>query len=108
MPDLLKTETDGKLIKSLQNLRQMILWKVQKHRKTDLAPAAPVPKLDREVAEAAGKSVGLEPIRPADKSEDSHSDRTSQPKPKPRVTDLYRSVPKMNMVTMKMITDYNL
>ena len=94
----MKTETDGKLIKSLQNLRQMILWKVQKHRKTDSWRLLPVPKLDREVAEAAGKSVGLEPIRPADKSEDSHSDRTSQPKPKPRVTDLYRSVSQDEMM----------
>mgnify|MGYP005727000629 FL=1 len=97
--DLLKTETDGKLIKSLTEFAtddSLEGSEAQKNR--FLAPAAPVPKLDREVAEAAGKSVGLEPIRPADKSEDSHSDKTSQPKPKPRVTDLYRSVSQDEMM----------
>lgn len=97
--DLLKTETDGKLIKSLTEFAtddSLEGSEAQKNR--FLAPAAPVPKLDREVAEAAGKSVGLEPIRPADKSEDSHSDKTSQPKPKPRVTDFYRSVSQDEMM----------
>ena len=42
--------------------------------------------------------MGLEPIRPADKSVDSHIDKTSQPKSKPKVTDLYRSVSQDEMM----------
>ena len=95
----MKTETDNKLIKSLSDFAtddSLEGSEAQKNR--FLAPAAPIPKLDREVAEAAGKSVGLEPIKPVSKTDDSQSNKTAQSKPKPKVTDLYRSVSQDDMM----------
>ena len=57
-----------------------------------LAPAPAIPKLDREVAEAAGKSVGLEPIKPSTTDKGDKQAETPVKKVKPKVTDLYRSV----------------
>ena len=63
--DLLKSETDAKLIKSLtQYATDDSLEGSESQKNRFLAPAPAIPKLDREVAEAAGKSVGLEPIPP--------------------------------------------
>ena len=97
--DLLKTETDSKLTKTLSDFAtddSLEGSEAQKNR--FLAPAAPIPKLDREVAEAAGKSVGLEPIKPVSKNDDSQLSNIPQSKPKPKVTDLYRSVSQDDMM----------
>ena len=91
--DLLKSETDTRLIKSLTEFStddSLEGSEAQKNR--FLAPAPAIPKLDREVAEAAGKSVGLEPIKP-DKSIKSEPIVDEAPKVKPKKsTNLYRSV----------------
>ena len=63
-----------------------------------LAPAPAIPKLDREVAEAAGKSVGLEPITPKHSISEKPSESEITPKKKPKVTDLYRSVSQDDMM----------
>ena len=56
-------KTDGKLIKSLtQYATDDSLEGSESQKNRFLAPAPAVPKIDREVAEAAGKSVGLEPL----------------------------------------------
>ena len=91
--DLLKSETDTRLIKSLTEFStddSLEGSEAQKNR--FLAPAPAIPKLDREVAEAAGKSVGLEPIKP-DKPIKSEPIVDESPKVKPnKSTNLYRSV----------------
>ncbi len=95
--DLLKTETDKRLIKSLTEYAtddSLEGSEAQKNR--FLAPAPAIPKLDREVAEAAGKSVGLEPIKP--NQEKISSDEAKVVKQQPKVTDLYRSVSQDDMM----------
>ena len=95
--DLLKTETDKRLIKSLTEYAtddSLEGSEAQKNR--FLAPAPAIPKLDREVAEAAGKSVGLEPIKP--NQEKISSDEPKVVKQQPKVTDLYRSVSQDDMM----------
>ena len=91
--DLLKTETDRRLIKSLKEYAtddSLEGSEAQKNR--FLAPAPAIPKLDREVAEAAGKSVGLEPIKPSTTDKGDKQAETPVKKVKSKVTDLYRSV----------------
>ena len=57
-----------------------------------------MPKLDREVAEAAGKSIGLEPIMPVKPKQDEDSEEKKQPLKQTKVTDLYRSVSQDDMM----------
>ena len=45
-------------------------------KNAQLAPAAPVPALDREVAESQGKRVGLEPIRSTNEEQPPKSNAT--------------------------------
>jgi len=97
--DLLKTETDDRLIKSLTDFASddsLEGTEAQKNR--FLAPAPAIPKLDREVAEAAGKSVGLEPIKPKTVEDTAKSQETQQPKQPAKVTGLYRSVSQDDMM----------
>ena len=97
--DLLKSETDAKLIKSLtQYATDDSLEGSETQKNRFLAPAPAIPKLDREVAEAAGKSVGLEPITPKHSISEKPSESEITPKKKPKVTDLYRSVSQDDMM----------
>lgn len=97
--DLLKTETDGKLIKSLtQYATDDSLEGSESQKNRFLAPAPAVPKIDREVAEAAGKSVGLEPLPSNKILQDSENKSTNNVVKKSKVTDLYRSVSQDDMM----------
>lgn len=61
--ELLRTETDSQLIKSLKEMvfdAEIEGTEAQKNR--FLADALPVPQLDREIAESQGKQIGLEPL----------------------------------------------
>jgi hypothetical protein len=63
--DLLKNETDPKLITSLTEMTfDASLDGTEAQKNAQLAPSAPVPAIDREIAEAQGQRVGLEPERP--------------------------------------------
>ena len=62
--ELLNTETDVKIIASLKEMVfDASLDGTEAQKNAQLAPAAPVPALDREIAEAHGHRVGLEPVR---------------------------------------------
>ena len=77
-------------------------------KNAQLAPSAPVPALDREVAEAQGVRVGLEPIRSTDAQPVSKPDPAAIPgavKPSPPADDsksdaapLYRAVSQDEMM----------
>lgn len=72
--ELLTSETNEKIIASLKEMVfDASLDGTEAQKNAQLAPSAPVPALDREVAEAQGVRVGLEPIRSTD----------SEPSPKP-------------------------
>ena len=65
--ELLRTETDSGLIKSLKEMVfdvEIEGTEAQKNR--FLAAAIPVPQLDREIAESQGKKFGLDPL-PSDR-----------------------------------------
>ena len=99
--DLLKNETDKSLITVLTDFASDESLEGSESQKNKfLAPAPAVPKLDREVAEAAGKRIGLEPISQniEVKSEEDKSAKIQQEKKKPKVTDLYRSVSQDDMM----------
>ncbi len=98
--DLLKTETDSQLIKSLNQLAtDDSLEGSEATKNRFLAPAPAVPKLDREVAEAAGKRIGLEPVMPDKKPEE-----ITEPQPaelnsnNPKGSSLYRSISQDEMM----------
>ncbi|RJU91309.1 MAG: hypothetical protein DWC07_01580 [Candidatus Poseidoniales archaeon] len=58
--DLLKTETDEGLVKQLMDMRfDASLEGTEAEKNAALAPALPVPQIDREVMHAQGKAVGL-------------------------------------------------
>ena len=97
--DLLKSETDKHLIKSLTDYAtddSIEGSEAQKNR--FLAPAPAVPKLDREVAEASGKSIGLEPIISDKSKQEDDLVEKKQPLKQTKVTDLYRSVSQDDMM----------
>lgn len=72
--DLLKTEQDPGLVKQLMEMRfDATLEGTEAEKNAALAPALPVPQIDREVMHAQGKAVGLLNDRPADPSEDEAS-----------------------------------
>ena len=79
--ELLNTETDKKIIASLKEMTfDASLDGTEAQKNAQLAPSAPVPALDREVAEAHGHRVGLEPVRsidtpPASTESDTPSDK---------------------------------
>ena len=93
--DLLKTEKDEQLITVLKDLAtDDSLEGTESQKNKFLAPAPAVPKLDREIAEAAGKKVGLEPISTV--LEKSPPDKVVKPDDKQNTkstaSSLYRSV----------------
>ena len=97
--DLLKTETDSKLTKSLtQYATDESLEGSESQKNRFLAPAPAVPKIDREVAEAAGKSVGLEPLPSSKILQDLDDKPINNQVKKSKVTDLYRSVSQDDMM----------
>ena len=97
--DLLKTETDSKLTKSLtQYATDESLEGSESQKNRFLAPAPAVPKIDREVAEAAGKSVGLEPLPSSKILRDLDDKPINNQVKKSKVTDLYRSVSQDDMM----------
>ncbi|HJL97450.1 MAG TPA: hypothetical protein QF401_04790 [Candidatus Poseidoniaceae archaeon] len=62
--ELLVKETNEKIIASLKEMVfDASLDGTEAQKNAQLAPSAPVPALDREVAEAQGRRVGLEPMR---------------------------------------------
>ena len=72
--ELLNTETDTKIIASLKEMVfDASLDGTEAQKNAQLAPAAPVPALDREVAESQGKRVGLEPLRSTDDASQSQA-----------------------------------
>ena len=101
--ELLNTETDEKIIASLKEMTfDASLDGTEAQKNAQLAPSAPVPALDREVAEAHGHRVGLEPVRSTDTPLASNeSDTTSDKNPKnaqntpatePATAPVYRAV----------------
>ena len=77
--ELLITETDDKIIASLKEMVfDASLDGTEAQKNAQLAPSAPVPALDREVAEAQGRRVGLEPVRSTD-MEQSSTEKTTSP-----------------------------
>jgi|TARA_B100001094_G_scaffold320771_1_gene367494 hypothetical protein len=67
--ELLNVETDSKIIASLKEMVfDASLDGTEAQKNAQLAPSAPVPAIDREVAEAQGQRVGLEPMRSLDSS----------------------------------------
>jgi len=79
--ELLNTEKDEKIIASLKEMVfDASLEGTEAQKNAQLAPAAPVPALDREVAEAHGHRVGLEPMRPTDPSQASKENGSSPDK----------------------------
>ena len=63
--DLLKTETDPNIIASLNEMTfDASIDGTEAQKNAQLAPAPAVPAIDREIAEAHGKTVGLQPTRP--------------------------------------------
>jgi len=78
--ELLATETNDKIIASLKEMVfDVSLEGTEAQKNAQLAPSAPVPALDREVAEAQGVRVGLEPIRSTDAQPVSKQDPASIP-----------------------------
>ena len=96
----MKTETDSQLIKSLNQLAtDDSLEGSEATKNRFLAPAPAVPKLDREVAEAAGKRIGLEPVLPDKKVEEKLAQQpTESNSNNPKVSSLYRSVSQDEMM----------
>ena len=63
--DLLKTETDPSISASLKEMIfDASIEGTEAQKNAQLAPAPAVPAIDREIAEAHGKQVGFEPLRP--------------------------------------------
>ena len=77
--ELLITETNDKIIASLKEMVfDASLDGTEAQKNAQLAPSAPVPALDREVAEAQGRRVGLEPVRSTD-IEQSPTEKVTSP-----------------------------
>jgi hypothetical protein len=63
--DLLKTETDASIIASLKEMVfDASIEGTEAQKNAQLAPAPAVPAIDREIAEAHGVQIGLDPMRP--------------------------------------------
>lgn len=62
--DLLKTESDDKLVETLKGYRfDAMLEGTEEQKNAALSPALPVPEIDREVLIAQGKRVGMQPMQ---------------------------------------------
>ena len=61
--DLLKTETDEKLIEKLMKYRfDAMLEGTEEEKNAALSPALPIPELDKEVLIAQGQRIGMAPV----------------------------------------------
>ena len=61
--DLLKTETDEKLIEKLMKYRfNAMLEGTEEEKNAALSPALPIPELDKEVLIAQGQRIGMAPV----------------------------------------------
>ena len=106
--ELLNEETDKESLLRLRKWPSMLHLTEPSSKNAQLAPSAPVPALDREVAEAQGQRVGLEPIRSLDTPVNGQlsSEKTVQSKdkevekaPKKATTEpLYRAVTQDEMM----------
>ena len=81
--DLLKTETDAKLVETLKGYRfDAMLEGTEEQKNAALSPALPVPELDREVLIAQGKRVGLQSMQnetgPSKPTEPIHPDQPEE------------------------------
>lgn len=108
--DLLKTETDQKLRESLQEMAlDESLEGSEAEKNKFLAPAPAIPKLDREVAEAQGKRIGLEIISPESSqkvNKQNDAKQSIETKPLPRDSGLYRSVSQDELMGYEDDDDY--
>lgn len=107
--ELLNEETDKRIIASLKEMAfDASLDGTEAQKNAQLAPSAPVPALDREVAEAQGQRVGLEPIRSLDTPVDGQlstektvlsKDKEAEKAPKKATKEpLYRAVTQDEMM----------
>jgi len=101
--ELLLTETNEKIIASLKEMVfDASLDGTEAQKNAQLAPSAAVPALDREIAEAQGHRVGLEPVRTKDEphalnEKGASSDTVGEnaqttPAAKPTAASAYRAV----------------
>jgi hypothetical protein len=99
--DLLKTETDSSIIASLKEMIfDASIEGTEAQKNAQLAPAPAVPAIDREIAEAHGKQVGFEPLRPdptPSEPKDADSQETPTPSPQP-AAGAYRAVSQDEMM----------
>jgi hypothetical protein len=100
--DLLKTETNPSIIASLQEMTfDASIDGTEAQKNAQLAPAPSVPAIDREIAEAHGKQVGLERLRPdgapATSESDAKAESTPAPTPEP-AAGAYRAVSQDEMM----------
>ena len=99
--DLLKTETDSSIIASLKEMIfDASIEGTEAQKNAQLAPAPAVPAIDREIAEANGKQVGFEPLRPdptPSEPKDADSQETPTPSPQP-AAGAYRAVSQDEMM----------
>ena len=99
--DLLKTETDSSIIASLKEMIfDASIEGTEAQKNAQLAPAPAVPAIDREIAEAHGKQVGFEPLRPdptPSGPKDADSQETPTPSPQP-AAGAYRAVSQDEMM----------
>ena len=80
--DLLKTETDEKLVQKLMQYRfDAMLEGTEAEKNAALSPALAVPDIDKEVLLAQGKRIGLTPIEPA------HAEKVQNPQETPEPTE---------------------
>jgi hypothetical protein len=83
--ELLVKETNEKIIASLKEMVfDASLDGTEAQKNAQLAPSAPVPALDREVAEAQGRRVGLEPMRSTE-TEQSSAEKASSAEGAPNI-----------------------
>ena len=83
--ELLVKETNEKIIASLKEMVfDASLDGTEAQKNAQLAPSAPVPALDREVAEAQGRRVGLEPMRSTE-TEQSSTEKASSAEGAPNI-----------------------
>lgn len=100
--DLLKTETDAKIIASLNELMfDVSMDGTEAQKNAQLAPTPAVPAIDREVAESQGKQVGLQPIRPSGLPDGEQAPKPAegaQPSEAPAEPGAYRAVSQDEMM----------
>ena len=87
--DLLKTETDQKLVEQLMQYRfDAMLEGTEAEKNAALSPALAVPDIDKEVLLAQGKRVGMSPAEaaPTEAPEPAPAETPVPPPPSPSLT----------------------